>query len=435
MDSRTKKPESVVSAVLPDGQILEQIYSPKERVCRFATLSGGSISLVERYRNAAGSMYVPYSAANNLIKNQVVLLPEKPVAFGSEGELLSELRSCIHRYVDIGEVFESIAVHYILLSWLYDRFQELPYLRLRGDFGSGKSRFLRTIGSLCYRPIFASGASTVAPLFHILDSMGGTLLVDEADFRFSDERADIVKILNQGNSVGFPVLRCAKLKSGEFQARSFQVFGPKIVASRNDFDDLALESRFLTEDMGRRPVRSDIPVSLPRTFGKEAAALRNKLLMFRLKNLGRYHAREDRADASLDRRENQVLLPLLSVMSEAERRHEVLAWAKAKREQHRTDRSTQVEAEVLGAIQTIRQRSPRTGIAIAEIARELSNQDGSGYDRRISPKWVGYIVRKRLHLETRKSRGVYIVSEQPEESWKVLFERFGIDQKADTSES
>ena len=70
------------------------------------------------------------------------------------------------------------------------------------DTGSGKTRFLLTAGSLCYKPIFASGASTVSPLFRILDSMRGTLIVDEGDFRFSDEKAELVKILNNGNGRG-----------------------------------------------------------------------------------------------------------------------------------------------------------------------------------------------------------------------------------------
>ena len=78
---------------------------------------------------------------------------------------------------------------------------------LRGDYGSGKTRALLTIGSLCYKGFFASGASTVSPIFHTLDAFRGTLIFDEADFRFSDERAEIVKILNNGNVSGLPVLR------------------------------------------------------------------------------------------------------------------------------------------------------------------------------------------------------------------------------------
>jgi tRNA A37 threonylcarbamoyladenosine biosynthesis protein TsaE len=73
-------------------------------------------------------------------------------------------------------VFENVATHYVLLTWLYDAFNELPYLRLRGDYGSGKTRALLTIGSLCYKAFFASGASTVSPTFHTLDAFRGTLM-------------------------------------------------------------------------------------------------------------------------------------------------------------------------------------------------------------------------------------------------------------------
>jgi hypothetical protein len=69
---------------------------------------------------------------------------------------LAEIRSFIHRNVDVSPLYEEIASYYVLFSWVYDGFNELPYLRVRGDPGSGKTRFLLTVGSLCYKPIFAS---------------------------------------------------------------------------------------------------------------------------------------------------------------------------------------------------------------------------------------------------------------------------------------
>jgi hypothetical protein len=89
------------------------------------------------------------------------------VPYGSEEQLVDELRTYLHRYVDLSPIFETISVYYILLSWLYESFNELPYLRIRGDFGSGKTRFLLILGSVTFRPIFASGASTISPLFRI----------------------------------------------------------------------------------------------------------------------------------------------------------------------------------------------------------------------------------------------------------------------------
>ncbi len=116
----------------------------------------------------------------------MVLLPSEPVEYGSYDELIAEIRSYIHKYVDLSEQFEVVTAHYVLLTWLYDQFNELPYLRVRGDYGTGKTRFLQVVGAICYKPIFVSGASTVSPIFHLLDTFRGTLILDEADFRFSD---------------------------------------------------------------------------------------------------------------------------------------------------------------------------------------------------------------------------------------------------------
>ena len=206
---------------------------------------------------------MPYPPGNNLIKNEVILLPSGPEEYGSEAELAAEIQAYIHRYVDLSPQFERIASYYVLFSWLYDSFNELPYLRVRGDYGSGKTRFLLVVGSLCYKPVFTTGASTVSPIFHILDAFRGTLIIDEGDFRWSDDKAEIVKILNNGNNSGSPVLRSEVSRTGEFSPRAFQVYGPKIVATRNLYDDRALESRFITEETGSRGLRRDIPINLP----------------------------------------------------------------------------------------------------------------------------------------------------------------------------
>src|SRR5262249_48376723 len=151
----------------------------------------------------------------------------------------------VQHYVSLSASFLQIAATYVLLTWVYDAFNELPYLRFRGDYGSGKSRALTVFGSIAYKGFFASGASTVSPIFHTLDTFAGTLVLDEADFRFTDEKAELVKILNNGNARGFPVLRSQLRASKEFEPRAYSVYGPKIIAMRGSYADRALESRFL----------------------------------------------------------------------------------------------------------------------------------------------------------------------------------------------
>lgn len=58
------------------------------------------------------------------------------------------------------------------------------------------------------------------------------------------------------------MLRSSANDNREFDPKAFNVFGPKLVGMREVFQDYALESRFLTEEMqGGMPL--DIPINLP----------------------------------------------------------------------------------------------------------------------------------------------------------------------------
>jgi hypothetical protein len=305
-----------VSAVLKSGALVELVCDTDRKRTGFAVWRNGAWRWTEEIEDDAGRMLVPYAFDNNLMRNNVVLFARWPEECGSQKELAEEVRAFIHRYVDLSDGFERVASYYVLFTWVHDSFNELPYLRVRGDYGSGKTRFLLTIGAICYRPIFASGASTLSPIFHMLDLFGGTLIVDEADFRYSDEKADMVKIFNNGNVRGMPVLRSQITRRREFEPRVFQVFGPKIVATRGNYDDRGLESRFLTEELSGESLRTTIPINLPPCFQQEALALRNKLLMYRFRNWGRHKPNEKLVDRSIEPRLNQMLVPLLSIMDD-----------------------------------------------------------------------------------------------------------------------
>jgi hypothetical protein len=150
-----------------------------------------------------------------------------------------------------------------------------------GDTGCGKSRFLDVIGGLCYKAISASGCVTPAPIYRMLRKWQGTLILDEADMKNSDEYNEVVTILNCGFERGRPVIRATKDNPDKVQI--LPVYGPKVFATRRRFKDVALEARCLTEVM-RETDRDDIPPVLGRKFFEEQQRLRNKLLLFRLRN-------------------------------------------------------------------------------------------------------------------------------------------------------
>ncbi|HEX4826350.1 MAG TPA: hypothetical protein VFV19_18770 [Candidatus Polarisedimenticolaceae bacterium] len=419
-------PRYLVSVRLSDGALAETVFDPTAGRTIFCVFRDGEPHYEEQITDA-NQIIVPYTARNNLIRHDVVRFSSRADNFESEASLIAEIRAFIHQFVDVSPLFEAIASYYVLLSWVYDSFNELPYLRVIGEPGSGKTRFLLTVGSICYKPIFASGASSVSPIFRILHAFQGTLVIDEGDFRASDEHAEIVKILNNGHARGFPVLRSELSPTGEYNPRAYRVFGPKLVATRGFFQDRALESRCITEELGQRRLRDDIPINLPPSHGMRALSLRNKLLTFRFKNVGKRHIVDSLVDRTIEPRLNQVFVPLLSLVEDASVRAELQELARRYHGEIIAERGMDSEAQILEIIRDmLAQNAP---LAIKDISDWFSDRHGDEYERKVTAKWIGWIIRKRLRLGTQKRHGVYVIADGSVAKLERLFDRYGINKE------
>jgi len=297
---------SVPGFVLPDGVIGEMVIEDKgERF--FIIASAGSVIKALQYQTEKVT-YIP--TADPLV-GQVVHFASTAKPYDSQSALFRQIKTFIHRYIELPSDFENIATLYVLLTWVFEFAPSIPYLRVIGDWGSGKTRFLQVVGGICFRPIFASGATTPSPIFRILDKFQGTLVFDEADFKDSSSWVEMVKILNNGYRPGFPVLRADK-EDGKWYPRGYQVFGPKLIATRSPFKDEALESRCLTTEM--MPLtRQEIPRLLPPSFASEVDNLRSQLLTFRLGNLLKLKGRtfgNELIEPNLQPRLQEILIPL-----------------------------------------------------------------------------------------------------------------------------
>ncbi len=133
-------------------------------------------------------------------------------------------------------------------------------------------------------------------------------MLDEADMKGSDEYNEVITILNCGFERGRPVIRATKDNPDRVQI--LPVYGPKVFATRRRFKDAALEARCLTEIMEETD-RDNIPPVLGRRFFEEQQELRNKLLLFRLRN---YFNVEPETVTALDL---QGIEPRLRQISEA----------------------------------------------------------------------------------------------------------------------
>jgi hypothetical protein len=435
--SQSKKDDLVptVSRCLADGTIVELLYVPDRGTTAYAVWRAGTWTIEREFQTGTGERLVPFSPNNNIIKNEVVLLPSEPAEYGLKSELVAEICRFLHRYLDVTPEFEAIAAHYVLFTWVYDAFNEVPYLRFQGDFGTGKTRALLVLGSICCRAFFASGASTVSPIFHILDAFRGTLILDEADFRFSDEKSEIVKILNNGNVSGMPVLRTMQSPRREYDPRAFQVFGPKIIAMRGAYDDRALESRFLTEVMGRTPLRGDIPINLSAPMKEQARALRNKLLLYRFRNRTEIGLDPEASIVGVSPRINQILVPLLSIVDEATARSAVFGLATAAQDGIAAERGLSIEAQLLEIVRELASGGGSSAVPIRDITAGFAERFSGEYTRPITARWIGGIFRRRLHLLPYKSHGRYVLPVGDRTMLGTLYERYGVgDPKVSANE-
>jgi len=271
-----------------DNEIVEQISGG-----RFLKWTPGEkLWAIIGHVETEDAIYIPANSEEEA--EGAILLPDEPEEYGTVEGLVEEIQDFIKRYVDVSDTFRTISAWYILLTWVYERVNTLPYLRVLGDWGTGKSRFLDTVGGLCYRATITAGAVTPAPIYRLLKKWRGTIILEEADRRKSDETDEVITILNCGFEKRRPVLRCTKDDPDELQV--LPTFSPKIFATRRRFQDVALESRCLTEVM-QETDRDDIPVQLPSRFYEEQRKLRNKLLMFRIRN---WHRVDPDAGIDLD---------------------------------------------------------------------------------------------------------------------------------------
>jgi len=436
MTARTSSDDvPTISYIASDGALAELLYDPVARTTALAAFQDGTVRQHDRLTLPSGERLVPYSATNNLIAHACILLPSDVGDGRDKREVYGAVQAFLHRYVDISPAFEEIAAYYVLLSWVYDAFSVVPYLRVRGDYGTGKSRALLAIGSLCYKPFFASGASTVSPIFHILDAFQGTLILDEADFQFSDATAELTKVLNNGNMRGLPVLRTMTNRNRELNPTAFRVFGPKIIGMRRRFTDDALESRFITEETGGRPLRADIPLHLPDTFDEEARALRNRLLGFRFHHRHQIALDPGRAMRDAEPRLNQVALPLLSLVDDDRAREHMVAFLLRETDRARQERADSLEAVMVKALIEAFEAAPVAYVSIAETTDRFNQIAAGELGRAMNHRWVGGFIRNRLGLSTMKTRGVFVVPQTERPKLSALAQRFDVTDSANEAAS
>ena len=100
-----KEIKRTTGEVLSDFTLMEQIYDPETQSVGFLVSDDRHIKQRKEFSDK-GITYKPYKPSNILISNGIILLPSGAGKYGDLRQLLEQIKSFIHRYVDLESDFE-----------------------------------------------------------------------------------------------------------------------------------------------------------------------------------------------------------------------------------------------------------------------------------------------------------------------------------------
>lgn len=201
--------------------------------------------------------------------------------YESEDKLFNEIRDYFERHLDIqNDLFFDVYSCFVLATWRSEDFTVVPYQFFLGPLASGKTRALECFQRLCYRSIMASSMSA-ASLFRVLEAWHPTLLLDETEVYNRENMIEVLALLNSGYRKGQVAIRIEKLEQGCPQIAFFDTFGLKVLAGTEELA-ATLQSRCIITTMSKAVRHVELFVD-----EKKAQELRNKLLLYRFRNLGK----------------------------------------------------------------------------------------------------------------------------------------------------
>lgn len=446
-----------------DGYVVEYLYNPETDTASLAwrapdgvVQSGDRLKIEDRY-------FMPMEPDDNVRKGGV-LFPAQLGPLKTTRELAAYLEAFVKSvYLLPTNSDARIIAYYILLTWMYDCFKAIPYLRATGEPGSGKSELMKRVALACYRRIIANGCSTPSVLFRMTETYKGTVYMDEMDLQSSDASSEAIKYLTLGAMSDGEIIRMEEVLGPDGMKRykpvMYRTFAPKLIAMQKEFRDPAVATRCITFKVQPREVTelfaAGIGLNISTEMERNALALRNLLVRWRLEHWEPLiEIPLEFYDPEISSRLNQVTGPLLAIAKDdPELQAEIRQFLRAYYEELILTRSMTIAARVVEALWKIMLYPDlRAGMVVTEnagakkilvgnvtrIANQIINtmnsgeEDGGDDDEKkdrkndLQPHRIGRMLREELQLKVgeRTKFGYYVFWD--ENRMRALAKRFGI---------
>ena len=341
------------------------------------------------------------------------LLAAKPVEADYKW-LFNEVRECLRKHIVFKDPFEyDVLAVWTMATWKVDSFKTLPYLLLRGEIETGKTRVLEMLTQLGYHVVPTAGISP-AVLRKQVEWFRCTCAIDQAEDQLDrryEAGQEVYRLVAAGYKRGMFVARCRK--DDPMLVDYDDPFSFKAFASTKSFDE-AIDSRSLIIDMREAtPERQEIDEEW-------CAKLRRHLLHFRLTG------KLEDVETKLVRRTRELFKPLLMIVKPLNLQKQFEDYAEKQRVLRRKELAEGLRSSVVEAIVNVTQRKEGTTdedtVYISEIKNEFSER---GLD--LTSNKIGVLLKDMaIEKDRHKAKGVYVNVKKNFEQIRYLRQKYGL---------
>lgn len=364
----------------------------------FEQVDNGCFAVFDRL---AGKFLVDADGAwTSFCRDDVRFLPLKrvpwpqarlPRDYDGEERLFNEVRGFFVEHLDVADdLLYDVYSCFVLASWRPEDFSVVPYLFFLGPLASGKTRALECFHRLCFRAVMASSMSA-ASLFRALEAWHPTLLLDETEVYNRKEMVEVLALLNSGYRRGQYAIRVEKVKGGNPQIAMFDTFGFKVLAGTEELA-ASLQSRCIVTKMSKavKPVRLFIDE-------EKAQTLRDKLLMYRFKNLGKNNGETlDGFDDFPNARVLELFISLITVAPSNSVRQRLADYMAEMVQNRLNEEQASIEARVFDAILKCEDKVENGRLSTQAVTEAFN--EGLPDREKVSSRLVGRVI-ARLGFE------------------------------------
>ena len=148
--------------------------------------------------------------------------------------------------------------------------------------------------------------------------------------------------------------------------------------------------------------------------------------MFRFRNFAKRQVDPALVDRSIEPRLSQIFVPLLSVIEDASAREALRQLARDYHRELVADRGMDIEAQVLEIIRELQESPHGLGLSIREISSRFIERHGEDFERKVTPHWIGHIVRRSSSSRPSDTARVTSLPPQRRQSWPASLKNTGL---------